>query len=186
MIETLGWICWLCVSRVSGFPSWRICPHVECPCDRGDEVPAGKLGKWTSPATCWHLQNINYIYILYCPVVFITKLSILVQLLHIFAPTRTGVNFYLCHFMIWFNFLFYTAIFFVAIFICNPRAKFWNPALPGKCVDINSVNIITSVINAVSDLVLLLLPIICVSRLQMDRRKKLGVIAVFATASLWV
>lgn len=86
--------------------------------------------------------------------------------------------------MIWFNLLFYTAIFFVAVFVCNPRAKFWSPTTPGTCVDINSVNIITSVINAVSDLVLLLLPIICVWKLQMNLRKKLGVSAIFATAAL--
>ena len=73
---------------------------------------------------------------------------------------------------------------FVAIFICNPRAKFWDPQMPGKCVDINSVNIITSVINAASDLILLTLPIICVWKLQMDLKRKIGVSAVFATAAL--
>ncbi len=88
--------------------------------------------------------------------------------------------------MIWFNFVFYTAITFVAIFVCTPRAKFWNPLLPGKCANIDAVNIITSVINATSDLVLLLLPIICVWKLQMGLRHKLGMSAVFATALLYV
>ena len=73
---------------------------------------------------------------------------------------------------------------FVAIFICSPRAKFWDPLLPGTCVNINAVNIITSVINAISDILLLVLPISCVWKLQMSSRKKLGVSAVFATASL--
>ena len=114
----------------------------------------------------------------------ITKLSILVQLLHIFAPIRSGVIYYFIHFMIWFNLLFYAAIMFVAIFICTPRDKFWHPTVPGRCVDINSVNVITSVINAASDLVLLTLPIICVLKLQMDSKRKFGVSAVFATAAL--
>ena len=121
---------------------------------------------------------------MYCPVVLITKLSILIQLLHIFAPTRAGATYYQCHFMIWFNVLFYTAIFFAAIFECIPRAKFWNPTIPGTCVDMIGINITTSVINAISVFVLLLLPIICDWKLQMNLRNKLGVSAVFAAAAL--
>lgn len=62
--------------------------------------------------------------------------------------------------MIWLNLLFYTAITFVAIFVCTPRAKFWDPLLPVEWRNIDTVNIVTSVINATSDIVLLLLPII--------------------------
>lgn len=87
--------------------------------------------------------------------------------------------------MIWFNLLFYTAIMFVAIFVCTPRAKFWDPLLPGKCLNIETVNIVTSVINSASDIVLLFLPIICVWKLQMGLKQKIGVSAVFATASLY-
>ncbi|KAL6718732.1 ribosomal protein L36 [Lecanora helva] len=111
-------------------------------------------------------------------------MSILVQLLHISAPTRSGVTYYFIHFIIWFNLLFYAAVIFVTILICQPRAKFWNPTLPWKCVDINSVSIITSVINAASDLVLLTLPIVYVWKLQMNLKRKIGVSAVFATAGL--
>jgi len=114
----------------------------------------------------------------------LTKLSILLQLLHIFAPAHQGAVYYLCHFLIWFNGLFYISTMFVGIFQCTPREKFWNPLLPGHCVNINTVNIVTATINAASDLVLLLLPIICVWQLQMSQRKKLGVSAVFATALL--
>jgi len=117
---------------------------------------------------------------------FITKLSILLQLLHVVAPSRSGSTYHLCHFMIWFNLLFYTAITLVAIFVCTPRAKFWDPLLPRKCLDIDTVNIVTGVMNATSDLVLLLLPIVCVWKLQMGARRKLGASAVFATASLYV
>ena len=127
---------------------------------------------------------VNTLEILYGPVMFITKLSILLQLINIFSPARNGITYYLCHFMLWFNLIFYTAIMFAAIFVCSPRHKFWEPMVPGTCVNIDTVNIITSVINACSDLVLLLLPIVCVWQLQMSMRKKMGVSAVFATALL--
>ena len=131
-------------------------------------------------------QIVNDLEIIYGPVIFLTKLSLLLQMMHIFAPMRTGVIYYLCQFMIWFNFLFYAIVMFVAMFVCSPRRKFWDPMVPGHCMNIDSVNIITSVINAASDLVLLLLPILCVSKLQMSLRKKIGVSAVFATATLYV
>lgn len=115
---------------------------------------------------------------------FITKLSILIQLIKIFAPSRTGIVYWLCQFMIWFNLLFYTAVEFVGIFNCTPIAKFWDRLMPGTCIDDSSINLITSVINAASDIVLLLLPIICVWRLQMSLGRKIGVTAVFATALL--
>ena len=117
---------------------------------------------------------------------FLTKLSLVLQMMHIFSPTRSGITYYLCYFIILFNFLFYTIVMFVAIFVGSPRRKFWNPKKPGHYLNIDSVNIITSVINAVSDFVLLLLRIICVFRLQMPLRKKIGVSAVFATAALLV
>lgn len=121
---------------------------------------------------------------MYGVLVFLTKLSILLQILSLFAPTRSGIVYYLCLFMIAFNFLFYGIIMFVVIFLCNPRQKFWNPTLQGHCMNIDQINIVSSVINAMSDLMLLVTPIACVFGLQMPLRKKIGVSLVFATASL--
>ena len=86
--------------------------------------------------------------------------------------------------MIWINVLFYTAVMFVAIFVCTPRQKFWNPTIPGHCLNIKTVNIIGSVINSASDLTLMLLPIACVFQLQMTLKRKLGISAVFAAGGL--
>ena len=55
------------------------------------------------------------------------------------------------------------------------------------CISVDSINnilLITASINAASDVVLLVLPISCVWNLHMEWRKKLGVSAVFATATL--
>ncbi|KAL8831088.1 MAG: hypothetical protein Q9191_001069 [Dirinaria sp. TL-2023a] len=149
------------------------------------EKYGGYVHEWNVPAikVMRFLQIVNDIEIIYGPVMFLTKLSLVLQMMHIFAPTRSGITHRLCLFMILFNFLFYTIVMFVAIFVCSPRRKFWNQKTPGHCLNIDSVNIITSVINAASDLVLLLLPIICVFRLQMPLRKKFGVSAVFATGA---
>ena len=115
-----------------------------------------------------------------------TKLSILLQLMHIFAPARERVTYYVCQIMIWFNVLFYISTMLVVIFQCNPRAKFWEPTLPGHCINIEVVDIVAAAINVFSDVVLLLFPITCVWQLQMPNRSKVAVSAVFTTGILYV
>lgn len=88
--------------------------------------------------------------------------------------------------MIWFNTLFYLSTMFVVIFQCNPRAKFWEPTLPGHCINIDVVDIVTAAINVLSDIVLLLLPLTCIWQLQMQSRSKVAVSAVFFTGILYV
>ena len=75
---------------------------------------------------------------------------------------------------------------FVVIFQCNPRAKFWNPTLPGHCINSDAVDVVTAAINVLSDIVLLLLPLKCVWELQMQSRSKVAVSAVFLTGILYV
>ena len=127
------------------------------------------------------LQLLNVLAILYPPMIFAAKLLILVQYLRIFAPNRRGFTFWATHFLIWTNFRFYVAIFFVAIFACNPREKIWNPMRHGTCVKIDTVFITTGAWNVFSDVSILILPIRALWLLQMAKRKKWQISAVFAT-----
>ena len=70
------------------------------------------------------------------------------------------------------------------IFECTPREKIWNPSLPGTCINIQLSFVITAVINIVSDVTILLLPLAWIWQLQMPVTRKLGVSAVFATGLL--
>ncbi|KAL4809005.1 ribosomal protein L36e-domain-containing protein [Aspergillus unguis] len=118
--------------------------------------------------------------IIYAPLMFITKLSIFLLYLRVFAPTRRGKTFVCIHLLIWFNLAFYLANFFLKIFQCIPRAKIWDKTTEGHCININIPILVTAAINVVSDLLMLTLPIVCVWRLQMSIRRKLGVSAIFA------
>ena len=129
-------------------------------------------------------QICNYLEILYSPAICITKASIVLQLINIFAPTRSGKTYYTCLLLIVFNVLLYAAIMFIYIFGCSPRAKFWDPTTPGNCVNQTTLNVISGVFNSMSDMVIVLLPIVCVWQLQLSARQKVGVSAVFATALL--
>ncbi|KAL4906507.1 hypothetical protein BDW74DRAFT_176827 [Aspergillus multicolor] len=118
--------------------------------------------------------------ILYAPLIFITKLSIFLLYLRVFASARRGLTYISIQLLIWFNLAFYLANFFLKIFQCIPRAKIWNTELPGHCININIPILVTAAINVLSDLLMLCLPIICVWRLQMSTKRKLGVSAIFA------
>ncbi|KAL4985353.1 ribosomal protein L36e-domain-containing protein [Aspergillus falconensis] len=118
--------------------------------------------------------------ILYAPLIFVTKLSIFLLYLRVFASARRGMTHLSIHLLIWFNLAFYLANFFLKIFQCVPRAKIWNSNTPGHCININIPILVTAAINVVSDLLMLCLPIICVWRLQMSIRRKLGISAIFA------
>nr|P9WEU1.1 RecName: Full=SAT4 family membrane protein [Aspergillus nidulans FGSC A4] len=118
--------------------------------------------------------------ILYAPLIFVTKLSIFLLYLRVFASARRGMTYLSIHLLIWFNLAFYLANFFLKIFQCIPRAKIWDSNTSGHCININIPILVTAAINVVSDLLMLCLPIICVWRLQMSIRRKLGISAIFA------
>lgn len=120
----------------------------------------------------------------YNPLIFVTKLSILIQYLRIFVPSRSGKTYWAIHTLIWVNLLFYLAVMLVQIMSCLPRKKIWDPLVPGTCVDLADVLISGAVINVVSDFSMLILPIAKVWQLQITTARKWGISAVFGTGLL--
>ena len=144
------------------------------------KAPSRKIhGRLTQ---CQKLSNIAEI--LNPPSMFITKLSILLQLAHLFIPNRSSKTGRFMQLFILVNFLWFLAAFFVSIFYCRPRAKIWKPALPGECLNFQVFILITGLFNAVSDITLLAMPIVVVWRLQMSMKRKLGISAVFAIGTV--
>ena len=56
------------------------------------------------------MQLANIFGIYYIPLIFVSKLSILLQYMKLFTPTHTGKTYWSIHFLIWSNLLFYLAI----------------------------------------------------------------------------
>lgn len=119
--------------------------------------------------------------IVYMPTILITKVSILLMYLRLFMPNRRSKTNYLTKLIIWVNILFYLSVTIVAVLGCIPRRKIWQRWVPGKCVNEQAVLLVTAVVNALSDVSILLLPIGCIWHLQLSLRRKLAISAVFAT-----
>lgn len=118
------------------------------------------------------------------PIIYLVKLSILLQFVRIFVPSKTGTAYYFIHSVNLLNLLFYTAFTFATIFNCIPRRKLWEPSTPGHCLDIARLIISSALINVVSDLAMFMIPMFCISSLHMPLKRKIGVSIVFATGVL--
>ena len=82
--------------------------------------------------------------------------------------------------------MFAIAILVLNVLICIPRAKIWNPSVSGHCVNMNGSIIATASFNSLMDFFMFMLPLYCISQLQMTITRKIGVSAVFATGFLSV
>ena len=66
---------------------------------------------------------------------------------------------------------------------CTPRQKQWNPTIPGHCTDKHQAGVFSGSINALSDSLILILPLPLICRLQMSSKKKWWLLAVFGFGS---
>lgn len=118
----------------------------------------------------------------------ILKTALVLQYLEILAPNRT-VN----PFVWWGSWtiisttvVFFTTTFLLTIFNCMPRAKIWNPELPGRCIDPKPVIDSTSGFNIASDVAILMLPVKSVWHMRISLRKKISIILLFSTGLMYV
>ena len=84
--------------------------------------------------------------------------------------------------LMWSNFLFYLVDTIFKIVMCIPREKIWNPLMTsGYCFDANALYEASGVFNVISDFSLLVLPMVPIWRLQTPVKRKMMMIAIFAT-----
>ena len=82
--------------------------------------------------------------------------------------------------------LFYSVTLFVKVWECVPRARIWDKSIQGSCLDIPKILDISGSFNTVSDILILLIPVKAVWQLQMKKKKKAGIIAVFTVGLMYV
>lgn len=123
--------------------------------------------------------------LLYQPTTLAIKLSVLICYHNIFS--ERGLS---SQITIWFAIfacsVFYTVLFFCSLFYCNPIAKAYNPALPGKCMSFTALPWASGIFNVVSDLYIFILPIPFVWALRMKMTRKIRLLAVFSLGILYV
>lgn len=113
---------------------------------------------------------------------FFTKLSILLLFHRIFIPPqpRKPGMYYAIWGVILFNLLYCIALVLVVLLQCAGKKE-----IPGEtCINTYSLLVTASIINVLSDVAMLIIPLVAIWNLHMPMRRKLGVSVVFAVGVL--
>lgn len=141
--------------------------------------------EWREEDSRWlKLKWFNVASIHYGITICIAKLAVLWLYRRVFSPIRWSPFDVSIGLLIVLMILFYTSTTLVKIWECNPRAKIYNPKLPGTCVDISLLLDISGAFNTLTDFIILLLPVKAVWKMNMKLQKKIIVVLVF-TFGLW-
>ncbi|KAF2647652.1 hypothetical protein K491DRAFT_614247 [Lophiostoma macrostomum CBS 122681] len=109
------------------------------------------------------------------------KAAILLSWSKIFNPLRISNAFsWACQVVLGLNVLYYVISAIVINIECTPHAKIWDKTiLEGRCIDTNALYLSGTIVNLISDVVILILPQKVIWRLHTSKQKKLGVSVIF-------
>ena len=69
---------------------------------------------------------------------------------------------------------------------CTPVSRQWDKTIPGRCLNVPLFLFVTSILNCISDVAIVILPLPIVIRLQMRRGRKIAVCCIFALGGIVV
>lgn len=72
-----------------------------------------------------------------------------------------------------------TGFIFAIAFQCEPAVSFWDRSIPSKCIDQNAMSYAGAAASISQHIIILLLPIPCISSLQIGRGKKISLFVLF-------
>ncbi|KAL5366340.1 hypothetical protein BJX96DRAFT_169845 [Aspergillus floccosus] len=129
-------------------------------------------------------QKASYaVTLVYVPMVFVIKLSLLAMMRRIFAPDRRKLM--IIYGSIVVLLLYYIPALFIKIFFCKPISAYWyGTENGGSCLDQRKVIIADATISMVSDFWILILPLPMLWSLQMSLNKKLRVVGILGAGGL--
>ena len=105
---------------------------------------------------------------------YFVKLSILLLYLRIFNVSRTFRHYTYAAIVVVTT---HSVVGFVSTFVtCNPVKM--------SCTNVIPLSIFSSVMNILTDIIILILPLWQVLKMQINQKQKIGLIAVFASGSL--
>jgi len=118
----------------------------------------------------------------YIIVQVLLKVSILLFYLRVFPVPWIQI---LTWILIVFTLLHGVGFFFPILFQCKPVALLWNPRLEGHCIQLETIIFPGAIFSIVEDLAILLLPIPCLSKLNVGKGKKISLISMFSVGIMY-
>ncbi|KAJ9314903.1 hypothetical protein DTO271D3_4903 [Paecilomyces variotii] len=141
---------------------------------------------WNVPES--HVMHIiefsNLIEVVYCPTILGAKVAMLLQIKRIFVVGKKGTLYWMHEVILWLNIPTYLGLMLSFIFTCIPRKKIWDPSVPGHCASSSASLIASSVLNVLSDVSMLVLPVAVIMQLQLPTKSKIVLSIIFGTSVL--
>ncbi|KAI1367846.1 hypothetical protein F5Y08DRAFT_297148 [Xylaria arbuscula] len=117
----------------------------------------------------------------YTVMMFFAKTAVLLEWIRIFvADGQRSAFFIAACALIAVNAGVYAAGAIATGLACIPREKLWHPWIQGKCIDRYVLDVFTAFINLAIDLGIFLLPQKIIWKLQMSKKRKIGVSVLFS------
>ncbi|KAI0439635.1 hypothetical protein F4803DRAFT_568217 [Xylaria telfairii] len=141
------------------------------------EVPEYELKEFLKASQLWlDVQMVARI------AIFFARLSILLFYIRIFFPigTAKSIFWWIIQAVIWLNVLYSVSLILVLTLQCVPYHLPWG----NSCVNQYLVLVLASVINIISDIAVLVIPIAFIIRLRTTKRRKWAIWALFAFGTL--
>ncbi len=137
--------------------------------------------------TCYSVHKLTPI-VFICEIAYVitiglVKISILFFYLHVFPKRSFRIQ---CFIVMAFCSASCITFLLVTIFQCHPLSYSWDKTTKGTCVNYNSVSWANAGINIFQDILIVLLPISELNGLQLSKKKKIGLYAMFGLGSLYV
>ncbi|KAL6714561.1 hypothetical protein ACLMJK_007986 [Lecanora helva] len=110
------------------------------------------------------------------------KMSILVLYLRLFSIDR--IFRYITQLTMFFVSSYLLANLFTQIFGCSPRSKYWDPDIPGHCINYTKAGLAYGAMNVGSDLIIFILPLPMLWRLKLSKRDKAAIFVIFMTGAM--
>ncbi|CAG9987978.1 unnamed protein product [Clonostachys byssicola] len=112
--------------------------------------------------------------ILYEPAAFFTKVTLLLLLARVFAVnTRLARGIY---YFILALFIAYIPILGLKIGLCGPPSAFWDPTVPGECLDLRIILVVDVAFAIATDSLIFFIPIPSTWKMRINWRKKIKMI----------
>ncbi|KAL1640293.1 hypothetical protein SLS58_007109 [Diplodia intermedia] len=133
------------------------------------EIPPAKLSKqmqWFWVSTWIYLTGVAF-----------AKISILIQYIRVFVGTKTIIASWAT---VGFIVTCCLVCFFGGIFACSPVEKFWNPTIPGTCINYLAIWYLHCSMAIATDLAIVIIPLPTIVNMNLENKKKWSLAFTFA------
>ncbi|KAH8722794.1 hypothetical protein GQ44DRAFT_711273 [Phaeosphaeriaceae sp. PMI808] len=116
--------------------------------------------------------------------IMLTKLSILAFFLRFVLSKNLKVIIYITIAIVA---IYSLATSFQWVYACQPLKKYWDLTITsGSCINWLKIGVFSSVMNTITDTIILILPVIILRNLRLPKRQKIGIIIVLMTGGFIV